>query len=61
MLVKSVTVYRGFYFDKHVYIGLTSYCKLKPEGVAKILFVQNLSSCCSPSAVHHQPTAGLGI
>jgi len=43
MLVKSAkTVSREFYLDKHVYIGLTSYGYLKPDGVAKIIFCAKL-------------------
>jgi len=38
MLVKSAkTVSRESYSEKRVYIGLTSYGELRPEGVAKIL------------------------
>jgi len=50
MLVKSArTVSRELYWEKRVFIGLTSYGQLR---VSRQYFaaVQNLSSCCLPPA-----------
>jgi len=51
MLVKSArTLSREFYWEKRVYMGLTSYGYLRRVLRQYFASVQNLSPCCLPSA-----------